>query len=166
MSIRPKIEAALAATAERLHPGSGADAVHQSKNDLVSIEGTSDDISGRYANAEIVIAAPAVYETKHPDGDPVTIKKRHDGLIVVYPDGFIYVHAMALGLREVKALGKDEVSVEPITMVLDGAEVPGLRITGRAGRPKFALAIAPAKESGDPAEQVAIRDEIHRALAG
>jgi len=164
VSIRPKIEAALSATAERLHPGSGKDAVHHAKNDLLTIDGTEEDLNRRYADEEVRIASPVAFEAKHPDGDPVTIKKRHDGVIIVFSDSFIFVRGMAMGLREVKAVRKDEVTVEQVTTVLDGTEIPGLRITGRAGKPHFAFAIALAKEAGDPAEQAAVRDEIYELL--
>jgi hypothetical protein len=164
VSIRPKIEAALSATADRLSPGSGAKAVHHAKNDLVSIEGTSENLNRRYANEDVRIAAPAVFEAKDPDGDPVQIKKKHEGLIIVFSDSFVFVRGMGFGAREVKALRTDEVSVERVTTVLDGTEVPGLRITGRAGHPKFALAIAQAKEPGTPTEQAAVRDEIYELL--
>lgn len=50
MTIRPKIEAALSATGDRLRPGSGADVVHHAKNDLMTIDGTSEDLNGRYAS--------------------------------------------------------------------------------------------------------------------
>jgi len=165
VSIRPKIEAALSTTADRLSPGSGAKAVHHAKNDLATIDGTSEDLNRRYADEEVKIATPAVFEAKHPDGDPVTFKKHHDGLIIVFSDSFIFVRGMGLGVREVKALRTDEVSVERVTTVLDGTEVPGLRITGRGGKPKFTLAIAQAKEPGNPTEQAAVRDEIYGLLA-
>jgi hypothetical protein len=165
MTIRPKIEAALSATADRLNPGSGAQAVRHAKNDLVTIDATSDNFSKRYANEEIRIATPAVFETKHPAGDPVTIEKKHEGLIVVFADSFIFVRGMGFGAREVKALGKDDVSVERVTTLLDGTEVPGLRVSARSGKPKFTLAIAQAKDPGDPTEQAAVRDEIYELLA-
>jgi hypothetical protein len=161
MSIRPRIEAALSATAERLAPGSGNDAVHHAKNDLGTIDATQEDLNARYAGEEVRIATNAVFEAKHADGDPVHFKKSHDGVIVVFSDSFIFVRGMGFGVREVKALGKNEVSVERVTTVVDGNEVPGLRITGRAGKPKFARAIAP----GDPAEQTAVRDEIFALLS-
>jgi hypothetical protein len=50
--------------------------------------------------------------------------------------------------------------------VLDGVEVPGLRITGGFGMPNFALAIALPKGPGNPAEQAAVRDEVYDLLAG
>jgi hypothetical protein len=76
--------------------------------------------------------------------------------------------AIGFGAREVKPIRKDEVSVEKVTTVLDGAEVPGLRITGGFGMPKlaFAIAIALPKRSGNPAEQAAVRDEVYDLLAG
>lgn len=165
MSIRPKIEAALSATADRLSPGSGAKAVHHAKNDLATIDGTSEDLNRRYADEEVKIATPAVFEAKHPEGDPVTVKKPHDGVIIVFSDSFIFVRGMGFGVREIKALGTDEVSVERVTTVLDGTEVPGLRITGRGGKPTFAVAIAQAKDKGNPTEQAAVRDEIFELLA-
>jgi hypothetical protein len=95
----------------------------------------------------------------------VTIDKKHDGVIIVFSDSFIFVRGIGFGAREVKALGKSEVSVERITMVLDGANVPGLRITGRSGKPKFAAAIALAGEQCEPAAQEAVRNEIYSLLA-
>jgi hypothetical protein len=164
MSIRPKIEAALSATADRLNPGSGPKAVRHAKNDFTTIDASSENLSRRYADEDVAIAAPAVFEAKHPDGDPVTIDKKHDGVIIVFSDSFIFVRGMAMGLREVKAVRNDEVTVERVTTVLDGTEIPGLRITGRAGKPHFAFAIALAKEAGDPTEQAAVRDEIYELL--
>jgi hypothetical protein len=161
VSIRPKIEAALAATAERLSRGSGADAVRDAKNDLMTISASSDGFDRRYANEEISIAAPVVFESKHPDGDPVTFKKKQEGLIVVFPDSFIFVRAMGFGAREVKGLKTSEVSVERVTTDIDGTQVPGLRITGSMGKPKFAVAIT----QGSPTEQTAVRDEILALLA-
>ncbi len=165
-SIRPKIETALSATAERLHPGSGHDAVHHAKNDLSLIDATQDDLNGRYADQDVVIAAPAVYEAKHFDGDPVTFKKHHDGVIIVFSDSFIFIRGMGFGAREIKAVRADEVDVERITAVIDGTEAPGLRITGHSGKPHFALAVGSSKDAGDPAAQAAVRDEIHAALKG
>jgi hypothetical protein len=165
MSIRPKIEAALSATADRLNPGSGQKAVRHAKNDFTTIDASSENLSRRYADEDVAIAAPAVFEAKHPDGDPVTIDKKHDGVIIVFSDSFIFVRGIGFGAREVKALGKSEVSVERITMVLDGANVPGLRITGRSGKPKFAAAIALAGEQCEPAAQEAVRNEIYSLLA-
>ena len=161
MSIRPKIEAALAATAERLSPGSGADVVRHAKNDLQTISASSDGFDRRYADEEVSIAAPVVFESKQPDGDPVTFKKKQEGLIVVFPDSFVFVRAMGFGAREVKGLKASDLSVEQVTTVIDGAQVPGLRVTGRLGKPKFAVAIA----QGSPAEQAAVRDEIVGLLA-
>jgi hypothetical protein len=160
VSIRPKIEAALSATAERLSPGSGAKAAHHAKNDLMTIDGSSENLNRRYADEEVRIAAPVVFEAKHPDGDPVVFKKHHDGVIVVFSDSFIFVRGVGFGAREVKALRFDEVSVESVMTSLDGADVPGLRITGRSGGPKFAVAMAP----GNPAEQAAVRDELYGLL--
>lgn len=163
MSIRQEIEAAFPATAERLSPGSGESALRHAKNDISVISATSEDYDSRFAGQDLAIVSPAVFETKHPDGDPVTIKKRHDGLIAVFRDGFLFVRGMGFGAREVKALRKDEVTVEKVTTVLDGAETPGLRITGRSG-PKFALAIALEKAASDAAAQEAVRDEVYDAL--
>lgn len=39
-----------------------------------------------------------------------------------------------------------------------------MRITGRAGKPKFAVAIAEGKASGNAVEQAAVRDEIYELL--
>jgi hypothetical protein len=164
-SIRPKIEAALSATADRLSPGSGDTVVHHAKNDLSLVDATEEDLNGRYADEDVVLAAPAVFEAKHPDGDPVTFKKHHDGVIIVFSDSFIFIRGIGFGAREIKAVRKDEVTVERVTTVIDGTQVPGLRITGRAGKPKFALAPAQSKLACDPTEQAAVRDEIHELLA-
>ena len=67
---------------------------------------------------------------------------------------------MGFGLTEVNAYGKGDVTVEPITTVVEGTEAPGLRITGRIGKPHLAVGIA----AGDPAAQAAVRDEIQAAL--
>jgi hypothetical protein len=164
MSIRPKLEAALSLTADRLSPGSGADTVRHAKNDLMTISGTSENLDRRFANDEVTIATPAIFEAKHPDGDPVPIKKKHEGLIIVFPDSFIFVRGMGFGAREVKALSKNEVTVEKVTTVIDGAQVPGLRITGRVGKPHFAVGIALSKGSANAAEQAAVRDEVYDSL--
>lgn len=166
MSIRPKIEAALSATADRLSPGSGAGTVKHAKNDLMTISGTSENLDRRYANEDVVVASTAIFEAKHPDGDPVTIKKKHEGLLVVFSDSFIFVRGMGFGAREVKAVNKNEVTVEKVTMLLDGAQVPGLRITARIGKPKFAVAIAEEKTVSNPAALAEVRDEIYEILAG
>jgi hypothetical protein len=55
---------------------------------------------------------------------------------------------------------------EQVTTVLVGTEIPGLRITARMGRPKFAVAITQAQAPASPTEQVAVRDEIFELLAG
>ncbi len=166
MSIRPKIEAALSATADRLSPGSGPGVARHAKNDLMTISGTSENLDRRYANEDVVVASTAIFEAKHPDGDPVTIKKKHEGLLVVFADSFIFVRGIGFGAREVKALGKNEVTVEKVTTVIDGTQVPGLRITGRAGKPNFAAGIALPKDASNPTEQAAVRDELYAALAG
>jgi hypothetical protein len=165
MSVRANIEAALSATAERLSPGSGATAVSHFKNEIAMIEGSSDDVIRRFAKQEVRIAAPAVFESKRPDGDPVTIEKAREGLIVVFPDGLVFVRGIGFGARESKALKAGDVSVERVTTVLNGTEVPGLRITARVGKPKFALAIAQAQAPGSSTEQAAVRDEIVDLLA-
>jgi hypothetical protein len=163
-SIRPKIEAALSATADRLSPGSGDQAVHHAKTDLSLIDATEENLNGRYADAPVVLASPAVFEAKHIDGDPVTFKKHHDGVIIVFSDSFIFIRGMGFGAREIKAVRKDEVAVEQVTAVVDGADVPGLRISGRAGKPKFVLAVTQSKVACDPTEQSAVRDEIHELI--
>ncbi len=86
--------------------------------------------------------------------------------LVVFADSFIFVRGLGFGAREVKALGKNEVTVEKITTVIDGTQVPGLRITGRAGKPNFAAGIALPKDASNPTEQAAVRDEVHAALVG
>jgi hypothetical protein len=165
MGARANIEAALSATANRLSPGSGASAVKHLSNDIAMIDGSSDDAIRRYAKQEVRIAAPGVFESKRPDGDPVTIEKPRDGLLVVFPDGLVFVRGVAFGARESKALKAGDFSVERVTTVLDGTEVPGLRITARIGKPKFAVAIAQAQAPGSPPEQAAVRDEIFELLA-
>jgi hypothetical protein len=166
VSIRPKIEAALSATADRLNPGSGAEAVRQAKNDLMTIDGSSEDLNRRYGDEDVRIATTAIFETKHIDGDRVTIEKKHEGLIIVFADSFIFVRGIGFGAREVKTVRTSDASVEKVTTVLDGAEVPGLRIAGGFGGPKFAIAIALPKGPGNPIEQAAVRDEVYDLLAG
>lgn len=159
-SIRPKIETALSATAERLTPGSGSKVAHHAKNDLAVIDASSENLSKRYADADVALAVPAIFEAKHPDGDPVTIDKKHDGVIIAFTDSFIFVRGIGFGAREVKALSKNDVTVESISMILDGATVPGVRITGRGGKPHFAAAVTVEGGSNDPAAQAAVRDEL------
>jgi hypothetical protein len=165
MSIKPKIEEAIAATAERLHPGSGPDAVKRAKNDLGTIDASSENLGRRFADDAVAIAAPVVFEAKHPEGDPVTIGKRHDGHLVVFPDSLVYVRGLAFGAREVKVLSTSEITVEPVTMLLDGAQMPGVRIGDRRGKPHFAAGITLADETCDPTAQQAVRDEICTLLA-
>jgi len=75
------------------------------------------------------------------------------------------VHGVGFGVRESKALEAGRFTVESITTVLSGTEVPGLRITGGGmGKPKFAVAITQEDAPGDPAEQAAVRDEIFELL--
>lgn len=164
-SIRPDIEAALSGTADRLSPGSGASVVKGLRNDLSVIGASSENLDSRYANDTISIAAPVVFEAKKPAGDPVRFEKKRDGLVVVYSDSFIFVRGIGLGAREVKALKKSDITVERVTAVLDGVEVPGLRINASSGKPEFALAITLPKHSADPAAQVAIRDELYDRLS-
>jgi hypothetical protein len=106
-----------------------------------------------------------VFESKRPDGDPVTIEKAREGLIVLFPEGLVFVRGIGFGARESKALPAGDVTVERVTTVLDGTEVPGLRITARAGKPKFAVAITHAQAPGSPTEQAKVRDEIFELLA-
>lgn len=162
--IRPKVEAALSATSERLSPGSGAQTVRHAKNDLSLIGATQEDLDGRYANEEVKIAVPVIFEAKHPEGNPVVIKKKHEGLIIAFSDSFIYIRGMGFGARDIKALTVNEVSVEPVATELDGVQTPGLRITGPGGK-TFALAIAVSKTAMDAAQQAAVRDELYAALA-
>lgn len=164
MKIRPKIEAALTVTADRLSPGSGDNAVHHAKNDLSLIDATAEDFNGRYADEAVAIASPAAFEAKHFDGDPVTFKKHHDGVIIVFSDSFLFIRGMGLGAREIKAVRKNEVAVERVTAMIDDTEVPGLRITAHAGKPAFALAITQTKVKCDPTVQAAVRDEIYGLL--
>jgi hypothetical protein len=165
MSARENLGAALSATADRLSPGSGAKAARHFKYELEMIAGSSDGQIRRYAAQEVKIAAPAVFESKRPDGDPVTIEKAREGLIVVFPDGLVFVRGIGFGARESKAIQAGDFSVERIATVLNGTQVPGLRITARAGKPKFAVAIAHAQAPGSAAEQAAVRDEIFQLLA-
>lgn len=163
MGIRTSIEQALRATADRLMPDAGANAVRDAKNDLMTIDASSEGFDRRYADQDVQIATPAVFETKRPDGNPVTFGKLHQGLLVVVDDSLIYVRGMGFGAREVKSVKASDVTVEPITAVIDGIEVPGLRIVGRAGNPKFAAAITLPKPVGSGAA-AAVRDEIVAAL--
>jgi hypothetical protein len=165
MSNRSKIEAALTASADRLSPGSGASVVSHFKHDLSMIDGSSDDLIRRFAKEEITVAAPAVFESKRPDGDPVAIEKAREGLIVVVPSGLIFVREIGFGARESKAIKGSDISVERVTTVLNGAEIPGLRITARMGKPKFAVAIGQAQGPASTTEQAAVRDEIFQLLA-
>jgi hypothetical protein len=157
------LEAALSATAERLAPGSGAQTVRDFKNDIGMIAASSDNLIKRYAGGEVLLIAPAVFETKQPDGDPVVITKGREGVVAVFPEGVVVVRGIAFGARESKAYPATDVEVERVTTVLDGAQIPGIRITGRHGKPKLALAIAHGP--GDAAEQAAVSDEIVRLLA-
>jgi hypothetical protein len=165
MSARANIEAALSATADRLTPGSGAETARHFKNEIAMIDGSSDAVIRRFAKQEVRIAAPAVFESKRVDGDPVTIEKPREGVIVVFPDGLVFVRGVAFGARESKALKAGEFSVEPVTTVLEGTATPGLRITARMGKPKFAVALAQTTSPGNPTEQAAVRDEILELLA-
>lgn len=159
------LEAALSATAERLTPGSGATAVHDFKNDIAMIASSSDEQIKRYAGGEVLLVAPAVFESKQPDGDPVTIGKGRLGLIAVYREGLVFVRGIAFGARESKAFAATDVTVERVTTVLDGAAVPGVRIAARHGRLKLALAIAHGPQPGDTAAQAAVCEEIVGLLA-
>jgi len=166
MTIRPKIETALAATAERLAPGSGPDVVRHLKNDLSTIDASSENLSRRHANDDVALAVPAIFEAKHPEGDPVTVGKKHEGLIVVFSDSVIVVRGIGFGARDVKDFDRSEISVEPVTVVLDGADVPGVRMGDRRGKPMFAAAIVLPGGQAEPAAQQALRDEICSLLAG
>lgn len=165
MPSRQELETALTATAERITPGSGAAAAAHFKNELGMIASPSDNDIKRYARGDVLLVAPAVVEAKQTDGDPVTIGKPHDGLIAVFAGGVVIVRGVAFGARESKAYAATDLTVERITTVLDGAEVPGVRITGRHGRPKLALALVQAGQTGVAAEQAAVGDEIVRLLA-
>ncbi len=166
MSIRPKIETALAATAERLAPGSGPDVVRHTKNDLATIEASSENFSRRYANDDVAVAVPVIIEAKHPEGDPVSVGKKHEGLIVAFADSLLYVRGIGFGAREVKAVNKDEISVESVTMEVDGVDVPGFRVSDRRGKPTFAAAVGLPDHQSEPAAQHAVRDEICSLFAG
>jgi hypothetical protein len=159
MKFKPSIEAALSATAERLSPGSGQAAVKHAKNLIMSIEGSSDETTGRFSGQDVSLAAPLIVEAKHPDGDPVEIKKHHEGLVVAYPNGCLLVRVIGFGVTDVHGYGTDEISVEAITTVHDGTEIAGLRFTPNHGK-QVAAAVADAKDPGDPAAQSAVRDEL------
>jgi hypothetical protein len=166
MSIRPALETALAATGERLSPGSGPDLVRQLKNDLGLVDASSENLSKRFAGAEVALAVPAAFEAKHPEGDPVTVGKRHDGFIAVLGGSLIVVRGIGFGARDVKAHDASQVAVEKVALVLDGAEVPGVRFADGRGKPIFAAAVVlPGKQSGDPAASLALREEICALLA-
>ena len=165
MSNRANIEAALSATADRLSPGSGVKAPKHFRLEIQMIASSDDDSVRRVSSQEVLIAAPAVFESKRPDGDPVTIHKPHEGLIAVFPDGLVIVRGIGFGARESKAFSAGDFSFERVTTMLEGTEVPGLRITGRTGKPKFAVAITQAEAPGSPTEQAAVRDEIVELLA-
>jgi hypothetical protein len=165
MSNRANIEAALSATADRLSPGSGAGAIRHFKNEIAMITGSQDDMIRRYATQDVRIAAPAVFESKKPDGDPVTFVKPREGLIVVFTDGIVFVRQVAFGARESKSLKTADLSVERVTTVLEGTELPGLRITARRGKPTFALAISQTEAPDSATEQAAVRDEIVELLS-
>lgn len=164
MSIRPKVEAALSATAERLSPGSGSKVVRRAKNELMMVDGSTNDLAKRFADAAVLVATPALFEFKHPEGDPVTIAKKRDGLVAVFPDALLFVRGMGMGMREVKALDAADLSVEPVRAAFDGSELPGLRIAGPGGHPTFVLAVALLDEQADAAQRVAVRDEIQSLL--
>ncbi len=164
MSNRANIEAALSATADRLSPGAGAKALSHFKNEIGMIDNSQDALIRRYATQEVKIASPAVFEAKHPDGDPVAIQKPHDGVIAVFPDGLVFVRGIGFGAMESKGYAAADVSVERVTTVLNGAQVPGLRITAGMGK-KLAVAISQSDAPGSPTEQASVRDEIFELLA-
>jgi hypothetical protein len=166
MSIRPKIEAALTATADRLSPGAGSKVARHAKNDLATIEASSDNLARRYANEDVRLATPAIFETKEPAGDPVHFTKAHDGVVVVFADSFVFVRGMGFGAREVDAVSIADVTAERVTAVIDGREVAAVRVTGHAGKPKFVAAIDIEKETAQPAAQLAVRDELAALLGG
>lgn len=159
MNFKPSIQTALSATAERLSPGSGESVVKHAKNLIMSIEGSSDDTTGRFSGQEVSLAAPLIVEAKHPDGDPVEIKKHHEGLVVVYPNGCLLVRVIGLGVTDVHGYGTGEISVEAITTVHEGTEIAGLRFTPSHGK-QVAAAVADSKTPGDAAAQTAVRDEL------
>jgi hypothetical protein len=165
MPSRQDLETALAATADRLNPGTGAAAADHFKYELGMIASPSDNDIKRYARGDVLLVAPAVVEAQQTDGDPVTIGKPHAGLIAVFPDGVVIVRGVAFGARESKAYAATDLTIERITTVLDGSEVPGVRISGRHGRPKLAFALTQEKQTGVAAEQASVSDEIVRLLA-
>jgi len=166
MSKRAGIEAAVSASADRMSPGSGAQAVKHFKNDIGMLDFSQDDSIKRITSQDALIVVPAVFESKHADGDPVTIQKPHDGLIAVFPAGVVFVHGVGFGMRESKGIEARDLSVDAITTVLNGDEVPGLRISSRSGRPKVAAAIVQEGVAADSAQQAALRDEIIKLVAG
>jgi hypothetical protein len=127
MSSRADLDAALSATADRLSPGSGTTAVGHFTSQLEMIAHSSDAAIRRFVTGDVEIAAPAVFESKRPDGDPVTIEKAREGLLVVFSDGLVFVRGLAFGAMESKALGKGDLSAEKVMTVLNGTEIPGLR---------------------------------------
>jgi hypothetical protein len=160
MSIRPKIEAALSATAERLSAGSGHDPVRHAKNDIATIEASSGNLAGRYADEEVRLAAPLVVETKHPEGDPVTFTKAHDGIVVVFASSFVFVRGMGFGAREIEVVECRDATVERVTAVVEGTRQPAVRVTGPAGKPTFVAVVASEKASPAPEAQAAVLDEL------
>lgn len=162
---KAKVEGALSATAERLAPGSATQVLKHAKNDISVLGATQEDFAARYANDDVLIAAPVIYESKQPDGDPVTFKKKHSGIIIVFPGSLLYVREMGFGARDIKAVPVGDVSIEQVMTVMDGKQVPGLRITAHSGKPHFAFVISDAKTACDPVQQAALRDEMFGLLA-
>ncbi|MFN8168052.1 MAG: hypothetical protein U0S36_04645 [Candidatus Nanopelagicales bacterium] len=166
MSDRHALEAAVSAAAERLAPGSGASAADHFKNEIGMVSMAQDASVKRYARGDIRLVVPAIVEAKQPDGDPVAIAKGRDGLVVVLTEGIVVVRGIAFGARESKGYALSDVTAERITTVLDGAQVPGVRIAGRHGKPKLALAIALEEAQTLSEEQAALADELVALLSG
>jgi hypothetical protein len=161
MSNRQDLEAALSSTADRLNPGTGAKAVEHHKNDINMLVSSADRLIKRFVGSEVRLVVPVVVEAKQTDGDPVTIAKAKDGLIAIFAEGVVIIRGVAFGARESKPYDVADLTAESITTVLDGAQVPGVRVVGRHGKPKLALAVVHEDAAAD---QSAVRDEIVQLL--
>lgn len=165
MTIKKRIADALAITADALDRGSAATAVRQADVYLGDIE-SNPEFQILYAHEMVAVAAPVYVEEKRPAGDPVTIAKKRQGLIVVFSDSFILTREKGWGFHQTQAFGFNEVSIESVTAILQGAETPALRIRTNSGKTTAVAAIELARFDSDPAQRVAIRDEIVSRLCG
>lgn len=165
MSIRNKIAAALGTTAEQLSPGSASATVRRADMYLGDIDG-QDELQMLYAMEQVSVAAPIFVEEKRPDGDPVTITKKREGLIVVFSDSFVLARDKGFGFTKTEALGADEVSIEAVTAIVDGKQTPALRISSDNGKRRLTVAIAQARHASDPPQQAVVRDRILELLTG